>query len=105
VAGPSEDELYAALRRVRDPEIGLNIVDLGLVYDLAVGGEGDVEVTMTLTTPGCPLHAAIDQAVQRALGRVAGVRSVRVNLVWSPPWTPELISAEGRAQLGWRSGR
>ena len=97
----SEETVYAALKRVLDPEIGLNIVDLGLIYALNISADGDVEITMTLTTPGCPLHDAIDQAVQRALGTVDGVREISTNLVWSPPWSPELISEQGRVALGW----
>jgi metal-sulfur cluster biosynthetic enzyme len=100
VAAVSEAAVEAALKRVVDPEVGLNIVDLGLVYGIEVGEGGDVDVTMTLTTPGCPLHEAIDGAVQRALESVPGVRSVRVHLVWWPPWSPDMITAEGRRALG-----
>lgn len=101
MAAVSEEQVRAALRRVVDPEIGLNIVDLGLIYALDVSEDGDVDVVMTLTTPGCPLHAAIDEAVQRALSTVEGVREVHVDLVWSPPWSPEMITEEGRKALGW----
>lgn len=97
----TEDAVQTALRRVLDPEIGLNIVDLGLVYDLQIGEGGEVRIEMTLTTPGCPLHDAIDGAVQRALGTVPGVNGVQVDLVWAPPWTPEMITEEGRRALGW----
>ena len=101
MAAVTEDAVQAALRRVLDPEIGLNIVDLGLVYDLQIGEDGEVRIEMTLTTPGCPLHDAIDGAVQRALGTVPGVNGVHVDLVWAPPWTPEMITEEGRRALGW----
>lgn len=101
-AVPGEAEVREALRAVIDPEIGLNIVDLGLVYDVQIAAEtGAVAVEMTLTTPGCPLHAVIDSAVREVLGDLAGVRSVALDLVWSPPWTPEMISPEGRRALGW----
>jgi len=100
-SAPDEASLLQALRAVVDPEIGLNVVDLGLVYDVAIGENGRVEIEMTLTTPGCPLHEAIDDAVRQALLPVPGVRSVRVHLVWNPPWTPEMITAEGRRALGW----
>jgi metal-sulfur cluster biosynthetic enzyme len=102
VAAVAESQVYAALRQVLDPEIGLNVVDLGLVYEVDCADDGDVVVTMTLTTPGCPLHDAIDRAVQRALGRLPGVGRVRVNLVWTPPWNPDMISEAGKAALGWR---
>jgi metal-sulfur cluster biosynthetic enzyme len=101
MATVTEDAVKTALRRVLDPEIGLNIVDLGLIYDLDIDEQGDVSIEMTLTTPGCPLHDAIDEAVQRALGTLPGVRGVQVNLVWAPPWTPEMITEEGRRALGW----
>ena len=98
----SESEVRSALKQVLDPEIGLNVVDLGLVYEVDCGDQGDVAVTMTLTTPGCPLHDAIDQAVRRALRQVPGMGKVRVDLVWTPPWSPEMITEEGKVALGWR---
>lgn len=91
----------AALYEVEDPELGVNVVDLGLVYDVAVDGR-DVTVTMTLTTPGCPLHDMLADAVDQAVRMlVPGVGAVRVALVWDPPWQPEMISAAGRRELGW----
>lgn len=97
----NEERIMAALYEVLDPEIGINIVDLGLVYGTRVD-DGIVTVTMTLTTPGCPLHATVREAVDRAVRTfVPGVDDVVVNLVWEPPWSPQLITAEGRAQLGW----
>ena len=102
MAAVAESDVYAALRQVLDPEIGLNVVDLGLVYEVDCAESGDVAVTMTLTTPGCPLHDAIDQAVQRALRQVPGTGRVHVNLVWTPPWNPDMISEAGRVALGWR---
>ncbi len=98
---PQESELLEALRTVVDPEIGLNVVDLGLIYDLVVQDNGRVQIEMTLTTPGCPLHDAIDDAVHQALEPVPGVRSVKLDLVWTPPWTPEMITPAGRQALGW----
>ncbi len=101
-AAPPDDEVVLeALKAVIDPEIGVNIVDLGLIYDLQIGGGGVVKIEMTLTTPGCPLHAAIHDAVHRALEPVPGVREVALDLVWAPPWTPEMITPEGRRALGW----
>ncbi|GAB6932438.1 metal-sulfur cluster assembly factor [Calditerricola satsumensis] len=90
------------LRQVVDPELGVNIVDLGLVYHIEITTEGDVTVTMTLTTPGCPLHEAMITGVEESLRRHPAVRDVRVQLVWSPPWTPERMSEAAKRQLGMR---
>lgn len=91
-----------ALREVNDPEVGLNIVDMGLVYGVALTkNTGVVEVTMTLTTPTCPAGGAILEGVERRLARVDGVKEVVLDLTFEPAWTPEKISAKGRALLGW----
>lgn len=96
-----EQQAYEALRTVYDPELGINVVDLGLIYSVRAR-DGEVLVQMTLTTPGCPLHDSMSQAVEAAIWRaVPGVRSVEVELVWSPPWNPTMISEAGKAQLGW----
>ncbi len=92
--------ILEALKKVIDPELGLNIVDLGLIYDVQVEG-GAVEVTMTLTTPGCPLHMAIARGAETAVRNLPGVASATVHVVWDPPWTPERMSPEARAHLGW----
>lgn len=89
------------LREVIDPELGINIVDLGLVYDVRVG-EGVAQVRMTLTTPGCPLGAYIDDEVRACLWGAPGVDAVDVQLVWDPPWQPDMMSDAAKAQLGWR---
>lgn len=89
-----------ALRAVKDPELGLNIVDIGLIYDTAVNEEGDVSVKMTLTSPGCPSGAEIMQDARTVLGDLDGVRSVEIDLVWEPYWTPERIDPRVRAFLG-----
>lgn len=96
------DELVtAALREVMDPELGINIVDLGLVYGVDIGEDGRIGIELTLTTPGCPLHASFREEIEETLWRsIPGVTEVEVALVWEPPWTPELITAEGRAELG-----
>ena len=96
-----EDVVRAALREVIDPELGVNIVDLGLVYDIAVDDSGDVRVTMTLTTPGCPLAGYLDDEINGCLRRFPAVGKVDVELVWEPPWRPDLMSDKARAQLGW----
>lgn len=91
-----------ALREVHDPEVGLNIVDMGLVYDVSLTKEtGVVEVQMTLTTPTCPAGEAILEGVERRLSRVEGVKEVVLDVTFEPPWTPEKISPKGRALLGW----
>lgn len=95
----TEESARQALRQVTDPEIGLNIIDLGLVYDIAVDG-GDVEVRMTLTSPGCPVGPQILDDVRRTLKMIDGVASVNVELVWEPYWTPERIDPKVRAVLG-----
>lgn len=98
---PTESQIYAALKNVFDPEVGVNIVDLGLVYSLAID-ERDVRVTMTMTTPACPLSESIQADVKRQIRRVVpGTGTIDVEIVWDPPWSPEQISVEGRRQLGW----
>jgi metal-sulfur cluster biosynthetic enzyme len=95
----TEDQVRLALRRVKDPEIGLNIVDLGLVYDVSLDG-ADVNVDMSLTSPGCPAGPQILHEAEEELRSLPGVGGVTVNLVWSPPWTPERIEPRVRAYLG-----
>jgi len=96
----SPDSVRKALRAVKDPELNLNIIDLGLVYDIEVGNEGDVQVRMTLTSPGCPAGAEILQGVKEVAADLEGVRSVDVELVWEPYWTPERMDPRVRAFLG-----
>lgn len=88
-----------SLRAVIDPELGLDIVSLGMVYEVTVAG-GNVVVEMTLTTPGCPLHASIEADVKHVLGQVPGVEDVGVELVWDPPWTPDSMSDTAKSTLG-----
>ncbi|HVH76523.1 MAG TPA: iron-sulfur cluster assembly protein [Stellaceae bacterium] len=89
-----------ALKTVRDPEIPLNLVELGLIYDLVVKKGGQVYVEMTLTTPACPVAANMPSEVEAAIRGVEGVEDVRVNLVWTPPWTPERMTEEAKLELG-----
>ena len=94
------DLIKKALRAVKDPELGLNIIDIGLVYDAKVTEEGDVHVTMTLTSPGCPAGAEIMQDAKLVVEDLEGVRSVEIELVWEPYWTPEKMDPRVRAFLG-----
>ena len=99
-----DDELQArvldALKTVRDPEIPVNLVDLGLIYELIVRKDGTVYVEMTLTTPACPVAGALPGQVQQAVAGVSGVNDVRVKLVWTPPWSQDRMSEEARLELG-----
>lgn len=94
------ETIRKALRGVKDPELGLNIVDIGLVYETDVNEEGDVTVKMTLTSPGCPSGAEILQDAKMVLEDLEGVRSVQVDLVWEPYWTPDRMDPRVRAYLG-----
>lgn len=100
---PDPAAVRTACAEVADPEFGVGIGDLGLIYDVTLTG-GDVAVAMTLTTMFCPAGAVIVDAVRAAVAAVPGVRSVDVQLVWDPAWTPEMISERGRELLGWRQG-
>lgn len=94
------DTVRRALRAVKDPELNLNIIDLGLVYEVDVSDAGDVRVQMTLTSPGCPAGAEIIQGVRDVAVDLEGVGSVDVELVWEPYWTPERMDPRVRAFLG-----
>lgn len=97
---PTAETIRKALRAVKDPELGLNIIDIGLIYDVAVSEEGDVKVTMTLTSPGCPSGAEIMQDAKLVVGDQEGVRNVEIDLVWEPYWTPDRMDPRVRAFLG-----
>lgn len=89
-----------ALRQIRDPEIPVNIYDLGLVYGLDIDARGGVDIRMTLTTPGCPVAQSFPAQVEDAVEAVAGVSRARVELVWDPPWDQSRISEAARLELG-----
>jgi metal-sulfur cluster biosynthetic enzyme len=95
----TEDQVRAALRRVKDPELNLNIVDLGLVYGIAVDGSR-VAIDMSLTSPACPSGPEIMTSAEQQIRTMPGVEDVSVNLVWSPMWTPDRIEPRIRAYLG-----
>jgi metal-sulfur cluster biosynthetic enzyme len=98
---PSPAAVEAACASVADPEFGLSIVDLGLIYDIVIAGEA-VRVAMTLASEHCPAGAVIVEGIRAAVSTVPGVESVTVDVVWEPRWTPEMVSGRGREQLGWR---
>lgn len=95
-----EEQIVSALRAVYDPEIPVNIYDLGLIYSLDIKDATHVHVRMTLTAPGCPVAGSMPGAVERAVKRVPGIESAEVELVWDPPWTQERMSDEARLELG-----
>jgi len=97
---PLEERIVAALRTVYDPEIPVNIHDLGLIYDLKVSPEGAVAIRMTLTTPACPVAGSLPGEVQRRVASVPGVSDVKVDLVWDPPWDKSRLSEEAALMLG-----
>jgi metal-sulfur cluster biosynthetic enzyme len=100
--GPATEEaVREALKHVVDPELGVNIVDLGLVYDVEIGEEGAVSIEYTLTTMGCPIGPLIEHQMQSFLENVPGVTSVEAEMVLRPPWTPEMMSEEAKAALGY----
>ncbi len=96
----SLEQAKLALRKVKDPDLNLNIVDLGLVYDVRVVNGNDVEVDMSLTSPGCPSGPEIMGDAERALKAIPGVGAVAVNLIWTPFWTPDRIEPRVRAYMG-----
>ena len=106
----TEEDVMTALKDCYDPEIPVNIVDLGLIYGVRIKPESapevppetrrDIEVEMTLTAPGCPAHTQISQQVKDRIEQLPGVNSATVNVVWSPPWTPERLSQAARQKLG-----
>ncbi|MGH6787034.1 MAG: SUF system Fe-S cluster assembly protein [Novosphingobium sp.] len=98
--GALYEDVIAALKDIYDPEIPVNIYDLGLIYGVEVGADGDVTVSMTLTTPHCPVAESMPGEVELRVGSVPGVRDAEVNLVWDPPWDPAKMSDEARLELG-----
>jgi metal-sulfur cluster biosynthetic enzyme len=94
----TEEQVFQALSSVRDPELPLNIVDLGLIYDVSVHDD-TVAVKMTLTTPGCPMHSTIKAEAEEALRKLSGIQSVKVEIVWDPPWNTDMMSEEAKRML------
>ncbi len=94
-----KEQVFEVLKDVYDPELNINVVDLGLIYNVDFPDEDSVSITMTLTTPGCPLHDSIVGGVKNSLYEL-GIENVEVDLVWEPAWSPENMTPEGKAQLG-----
>jgi metal-sulfur cluster biosynthetic enzyme len=97
----TEEAILEALKQVVDPELGINIVDLGLVYDVDVSQDGTIHIEYTLTTMGCPIGPLIEHQMQSFLENVPGVTSIDAEMVLRPPWTPEMMSEEAKAALGY----
>jgi metal-sulfur cluster biosynthetic enzyme len=97
----TEEQVRDALRHVVDPELGINIVDLGLVYDVDISADGVVHIEYTLTTMGCPIGPLIEQQMQSFLAGVPGVNEVDAEMVLRPAWSPEMMSEEAKAALGY----
>lgn len=98
--GETYEAVITALREIYDPEIPVNIYDLGLIYGVEVTADSDAKVTMTLTTPHCPVAESMPGEVELRVSAVPGVRDAEVNLVWDPPWDPSKMSDEARLELG-----
>ena len=98
--GALYESVIDALREIYDPEIPVNIYDLGLIYGVEVDGEGGAHVTMTLTTPHCPVAESMPGEVELRVASVPGIRDAEVNLVWDPPWGPDKMTDEARLELG-----
>lgn len=93
------DAVYDVLKQVHDPEVGINIVDMGLIYGLEIDG-GKVDVIMTLTSPACPAGPQILAQIDTRVKEMEGVEDVDIKVVWSPPWNPEMLSEDAKDQLG-----
>jgi metal-sulfur cluster biosynthetic enzyme len=97
---PDREQVLEELKNVYDPELGINIVDLGLVYTVEIDGDGDVDITYSLTTMGCPIGPMIEDQMRQFLRVLPGIGEVRPEMVLRPPWTPEMMSEEAKAALG-----
>jgi len=95
-----EDKIVEIIKTCYDPEIPVNIYELGLIYDINVGDDGAVDIKMTLTSPACPAAGSLPPEVENKVGTIEGVSSVKVDVVWEPVWTPEKMTEAARLQLG-----
>lgn len=96
----SEEEVYSALRKCMDPEIPVNVVDLGLIYGVNITQDNKVDIRMTMTTRGCPLHDTLVSDVKRYVGKISGVNNINVEIVWDPPWSVEKMDPVAREKMG-----
>lgn len=97
---PSQETVYDALRQVEDPELGMDVVEVGLIYDITFPEAGKIKVSYSLTSPACPAGPEITANIVNAVRALPGVDTVEPELVWSPPWTPELMSEDAKFILG-----
>tara|TARA_B100000315_G_scaffold58625_1_gene53148 strand:- start:50 stop:691 length:642 start_codon:yes stop_codon:yes gene_type:complete len=95
----SEEQVRASLKQCMDPEIPISIVDLGLIYDISISEKNDVDIKMTMTTKGCPLHDTMVDDVKRYTRKISGVNNVNVDIVWDPPWSMDKISDEAKSMM------
>lgn len=95
----TEDAVFEAVKEIIDPEVGINIVDMGLIYGVDIEDE-TVNITMTLTSPGCPAGGQLVNGTQHVTQQLEGVEEVNVNVVWTPRWTPEMMTEEAKDELG-----
>jgi len=95
----TKDDVMNALSEVFDPEIPISIVDMGLIYRVDIDENNNIDVDMTMTTRGCPMHSMITLQTKERIEKMKGVGSVKVNLVWDPPWSPELVSKKIKDQM------
>src|SRR5687767_12284616 len=98
---PTEEQVYEALEEVIDPELGLDFVSLGLVYDVDFEDQGEVFVTFTLTTPACPIGPQVSEQMREFVGELDGVQKVVPEMVFTPPWTPDKMSEDAKFALGY----
>lgn len=99
-AAPTPEDVMDALSNVIDPELGLDFVELGLIYGVEVN-DGNVNVTFTLTTPGCPIGPQVTEQIEEFVGELDGVRSIEAQMVFTPPWSPEKMSEDAKFALGY----
>jgi len=99
MAQVTEDVVINALKQCMDPEVPLSVVDLGLIYGVSINDKNDVNIKMTMTTPGCPLHDTLVNDVKKYLGKVSGIGSINVEIVWDPPWSPDRMSPEAKEKI------
>lgn len=99
MAQVTEEMVISALKQCMDPEVPLSVVDLGLIYGVSINDKNDVNIRMTMTTPGCPLHDTLVKDVKKYLGKVTGIGSINVEIVWDPPWSPDRMSPEAKEKI------